>query len=202
MRIVSVQRHNSNLNSVFTVQKITGCNFQYGPNLRIPLDPSFWLWWLFLSWKSVFTTCHCINCENYAVSFVMKYCPISTTFRNHASVQHLLNLSCCDSFSVRSPYCCSRRFLLAKSSQSKKRFCLEHAQHEWATWFFSDIGLPRSVAKGLVTFRTFMRLFRKDWAGLQNNYAKKSQSFPNRLQKVSTILHVLWFLVDLWTMDL
>ena len=134
------------------MQKITGCNFQCGPNLRIPLDPSFWLWWLILSWKSVLTTCHCINCENYAVSFVMKYCPISTTFRNHASVQHLLNLSCCDSFSVRSPYCCSRRFLLAKSSQSKKRFCLEHAQHEWATWFSSDNGLPRSVAKGLVLF--------------------------------------------------
>ena len=59
------------------------------------------------------------NCENYAVSFVMKYCPISTIFRNPASIQNLLNLSCCDSFSIRSPYCCNRRSWLAGSSQSK-----------------------------------------------------------------------------------
>ena len=55
--IVSVQRPNSDLNSIFTVQ-ITGCNFYYGPNLCVPLDPSFWLWWLVFSWKSVFTTSH------------------------------------------------------------------------------------------------------------------------------------------------
>ena len=40
------------------------------------------------------------NCENSAVSFVMKYCPISKTFRNPASLQNLLNLSFCDSFSI------------------------------------------------------------------------------------------------------
>ena len=60
-----------------------------------------------------------VNWENSAVSFVMKYCPISTTLRNPASVQNLLNLSCCDSFSIRSPYCCNRRSLFARSSQSK-----------------------------------------------------------------------------------
>ena len=54
------------------------------------------------------------NCQNSAVSFVVKYCPISTTFRNPASIQILLNLSCCDSFSIRSPYCCNRRSLWAK----------------------------------------------------------------------------------------
>ena len=40
--IVSVHGPNSDLNSIFTVQ-VTGCNFQYGPNLGVPLDPSFWL---------------------------------------------------------------------------------------------------------------------------------------------------------------
>ena len=60
-----------------------------------------------------------LNCENYAVSFVMKYCPISTTFRNPASIQNLLSLSCCDNFSIRSPYCCKRRSLRARSSLSK-----------------------------------------------------------------------------------
>ena len=33
--------------------------------------------------------------------------------------QHLLNLSCCDSFSIRSPYCCNGNFSFAGSSQSK-----------------------------------------------------------------------------------
>ena len=42
VRIVSVQRHNSDLNAVFTMQ-ITGCNFLYGPNIGVPLNPSFWL---------------------------------------------------------------------------------------------------------------------------------------------------------------
>ena len=41
--------------------QVTGCNFQYGPNLGVPLDPSFWLWRWFFSWKSVFTTGHCIQ---------------------------------------------------------------------------------------------------------------------------------------------
>ena len=45
-----------------------------------------------------------VNCENYAISFVMKYCPISTTFNNPASIQNLLNLSCGDNFSIRSSH--------------------------------------------------------------------------------------------------
>ena len=64
------------------------------------------------------------NCENSAVSFVMKYCPFSTTFRNPASIQNLLNLSCCDNFSIRSPYLCNRRSLWSRSSQSKGTFVL------------------------------------------------------------------------------
>ena len=38
--VVSTQRHNSNRNSMFTVQ-ITGCNFQYEPNFGVSLDPAF-----------------------------------------------------------------------------------------------------------------------------------------------------------------
>ena len=60
-----------------------------------------------------------LNCVESPVSFVMKYCPISTTFRNSASKQNLLNLSCCDSFSIHSPYCCNRRSWFAGSSRSK-----------------------------------------------------------------------------------
>ena len=50
------------------------------------------------------------NCEKYAVSFVMNYCPISTTLRNRTSIQNLLNVSCFDSFSILSPYCCNWKF--------------------------------------------------------------------------------------------
>ena len=57
-----------------------------------------------------------VNCENSSVSFVMKYCPTSTVVRNPASVQNLLNLSCCDNFSVRSLHHCNRNSSCAGSS--------------------------------------------------------------------------------------
>ena len=114
VRIVFVHGHDSDLNSIFAVQA-TGCNFQ-----------------LVFRWIELFgcdassslgrvysRQAAARNCEKSAVSFVMKYCPISTTFRNPASTQNLLNLSCCDNFSIRSPYCCNRRSLRARSSQSK-----------------------------------------------------------------------------------
>ena len=81
--IVSAQRHNSDLNSMFTVQ-VTGCNFQHGPNFGVPLDPSFWLWCFFFSWKSVFTTSHCIE-----------LCRISSVFRHEIlSILHNTQKSC------------------------------------------------------------------------------------------------------------
>ena len=65
-----------------------------------------------------------VNCENSSVSFVIKYCPTSTVVRNPASVQNLLNLSCCDNFSIRSPYLCNRKSLCAGSSLFKDTFVL------------------------------------------------------------------------------
>ena len=55
-------------------------------------------------------------CENSSVSFVMKYCPTPTVVRNPASVQNLLNLSCCDNFLNRSLYLCNRYTSCAESS--------------------------------------------------------------------------------------
>ena len=94
---------NSDLHSIFTVQA-TVYNFQYKPKCfhDMPLH----------------------DIVRIPVSFVMKYCPISTTFRNTAPIQNLLNLSCCDNFSIRSPYLCKRRSLLAGSSQSKRTYVL------------------------------------------------------------------------------
>ena len=85
-------------NSMFTVQ-IAGCNFQYGPNFGVPLYAPFRLWCCFFSCSRQATV---LNCVRSPVSFVMKYCPFSTSLRNPASIQNLLNLSCCDNFSIRS----------------------------------------------------------------------------------------------------
>ena len=61
--VIFTQRPNSNLNSMFAMQA-TGRNFQYGSNFRFSLHPSSWLWWSIFSWKSVFTTSHCMKlCE-------------------------------------------------------------------------------------------------------------------------------------------
>ena len=65
-----------------------------------------------------------VNCENSSVSFVMKYCPISTTVKNPASVQNLLNLSCCENFSNHSPYLCNSNSLCVGSSLFKSTFVL------------------------------------------------------------------------------
>ena len=49
----------------------------------------------------------------------MKYCPISTTLTNPASMQNLLTLSVCESLSIRSSYRCNRKFWYAGSWFSK-----------------------------------------------------------------------------------
>ena len=101
--VVSVQRHNSDLNSILTVQ-ITGCNFQYGPNFGVSLDASSSLGRVYSRQATV------LNCVRSPVSLVMKYCPFSTTLRNLASIRNLLNLSCCESLSIRSSYRCNSLF--------------------------------------------------------------------------------------------
>ena len=54
-----------------------------------------------------------INCENSAASFVMKYSPISTIFRNPCNpIKICINLYSCDTFSIRSPYFCNPRSLM------------------------------------------------------------------------------------------
>ena len=65
-----------------------------------------------------------VNCKNSSVFVVMKYCPTSTTVKNPVSVQNLLNLTCCDSFSIRSPYLCNSSSLCVGSSVFKGTFML------------------------------------------------------------------------------
>ena len=116
--MVRVQKPNSDLNSILTVQ-VTGCNFLYGPNLCVPLDRSFRLWCFFFSWKSVLSTNHCI-CELWEICSVFCH-EVLSNFNSEILHPHKIcwNLSGCDSFSVRSPYSCKRRSLRAKSSKSR-----------------------------------------------------------------------------------
>ena len=98
----------------------TGCNFQRRSNFGVPRiqpfgsDASSSLGKVYSRQAT-----ESVNFENSSVSFVMKYCTTSTKVRNLASVQNLLNLSCCDNFSIRFPYCCNRKSWFAGTSQSK-----------------------------------------------------------------------------------
>ena len=85
-----------------------------------------------------------VNCETSAVSFVMKNCPTSTVVRNPASGQNLHNMSCCDNFSIRSPYLCNNNSLVVGSSvpnawrpvsaaQRSQRTAL-HSTRMWMRW--------------------------------------------------------------------
>ena len=100
------------------------------------------------------SNCISLNCENFEVFFVMKHCPISTTFRNPASIKNLLNLSCCDNFSIRSRYFCKRRCLRARSSLSKGISVLITFRTNEELECHHD-GLRRSIVKGFVFFTHF-----------------------------------------------
>ena len=58
------------------------------------------------------------------VSFVMKHCPFSITLRIPASIQNLLNSSCCGSFSIRFSYFWNGKFWYAGSSLSNETSAL------------------------------------------------------------------------------
>ena len=83
--------------------------YQHGSNFGVPSNPSFRVRW-FSSLGKVYSrrATDSVNCANYSVSFVMKYCPTSTVVRNPASVQNLITWFCCDSLSTRSWYSCNR----------------------------------------------------------------------------------------------
>ena len=131
----------------------------------------------------------------------MKYCATTTTFKNPASIQNLLNLSCCDNFSISSPYLCTNILFVQDHHHSKARLSWSRlAQTRNSTV------LPQRVSpfyhEKIHILHTFLRLLRKDWADLQINCAKNS---CNRFL-VGTIVDrqfstAFAFSTDLWTMD-
>ena len=114
-----------------------------------------------------------LNCVRFSMSLVMKYCPSSTTLRNPASIQNLLNLSCCDSFSIRSPQCCNRNFLRWINT-IQKNFCLDRTELEWRTWLSHHNGSSRSLVKGFILFTYLCDCSVKTKLVCINNYAKNS----------------------------
>ena len=151
--VVFTQRQNSNCNSVFAIH-IAGFDFKYGSNFCVPWNPSFWLWCSF-SRKSVFTTS--------PLSLVMKYCPISTTLINPASMQNLLYLPV-------------KAFQFPLHIVALERFVMmgHHSPKELLPWFHSGqliVRSPYQVAliyrEGIRILHTCLRLLRGDWADLQ-----------------------------------
>ena len=109
--VVSIQRHEILISTpVFTMQ-VTGCNFHHGSSFGLSLDPSS----LVVMFHRLLEECvqrqaTVLNCVKSPVSLVMKYCPFSTTLRNLASIQNLLNLSfVVMAISIRSSYSCNRK---------------------------------------------------------------------------------------------
>ena len=78
VRIVFVYRFNSNFHSIFTLQ-VAGCDSQHGPNLVFPRiqpfgsDKSSSLGKVYSRQATA-----SVNCENYSVSFVMRYISLAT----------------------------------------------------------------------------------------------------------------------------
>ena len=172
VRIVSVQRHNSDLNSVLTMQT-TGCNFQYGPNFGVPLDASFWLWWLFISWKSVFTTCNCI------ILWKNLQCLSSwntVRFQQHSEILHPYK------FYLICLVGTAFQFVLHIVATEDLCWPGHHNPKAFLSWSRSArvrnlILFWQRVApicrEGFRTLRTFLRLLRKDWGGLQKQLCEK-----------------------------
>ena len=172
--VVSAQRHNSDLNSMFTVQ-ITDCNFQYGLNFRVSLDPAIRLWCCFCSWKSVFTTSHCMKlCERSAVSFVLKKLSIlnntlksciHTGFTQFVLLWQLLN-----SFFILLQW----KILIRWVTTIQRNFWLDHTEHDWGTWLPHHKGSHRSFMKGFIFFTYLRDCSVKTELVCRNNDAKNS----------------------------
>ena len=142
-----------------------------------------------------------VNCENSSVSFVMKYCAITTTFKNPAPIQNMLNLSCCDNFSIRSPYLCKKIFL-CRIISIQKHVCHDHTWHKRGTRLSSHNGFLRSIMKGFIFFTHFCDCSVKT----EQIYRLIGQTTVvivswSAHQRIDNFPPPLLCLTDLWTMD-
>ena len=142
-------------------------NFQYGVNLSVSSDPTFWFRWIFVSWQNALTTENwiCELCNLFSV-FRHEYCP-TWTVKNRASIQNLLNLSCWDIF----------QFVLRTFKKEILDVQDHHHSKTCSSWSHrvQNEELDCLLTTGLHPFyrdkihilHTFLRLLREDWADLQ-----------------------------------
>ena len=115
---------NSDLDSIFTL-KATGCDFQHGAQFWCSL-------WSNLSvqmYHHLLARCTHDRPLNLWIVRILQCLSSWNTvrfqlYRNPASAQNLLNLSCCDNFSIRSPHLCNSNSSCAGSSLFKSTFLL------------------------------------------------------------------------------
>ena len=89
------------------------------------------------------------NCERSAVSFVLKCCPISTTFRNPAFTRVNLLWYLLNSFSILF----QQKILIRWVITIQRNFCLDHTEHNWLSHHL--IRSPWSFVKGFIFFTHF-----------------------------------------------
>ena len=155
--------------------QVTGYNFQYGPNLGFPLDPSFWLWCSFFSWKSVFTTGHWI-CELWEFCSIFRH-EILSDFNNIQEsciytkfAQFVLLWQLFNSFSILLQW----KIFVGWVITIQRYFCLDHTEHEWGTRLPHHNGSPRSLVKGFILFTYLRDCSVKTELICRDNYAKNS----------------------------
>ena len=88
------------------------------------------------------------NCENSSVSFVMKYCPTSTVFRNPASVKISITRSCC-----KSPLYFGNKFFLCRNFSRRCRCC-----HQQSGWLEHWVRLSCQHTRSCLTSTVFLTL--------------------------------------------
>ena len=165
LSFVFVQRPNPDLNNIFAVQ-ITGCNFQYGPNCSVSLDPASRLWCCFFSWRSVFTTSRCIELSNLQClsSWNTVHSP------QHSEVLHPYKI-----YSVYIVVTASQFVLHVVGEESfdmlslQRNFCLDRTEHDWLPHHNMS---PRSFVQGFVFFTHLCDCSGKTELVCRTNYAK------------------------------
>ena len=112
------------------------------------------------------------NCERSPVSFVLKYCPFSTTLRNPASLQNFTQFVLLWQLFISFSILLQQKIFVSQVITIQKHFCLDHAQHEWGTRLCSHNGSPRSFVKGFILFTHLCDCSVNTELVCRNNYAK------------------------------
>ena len=151
---------------------------------------------ILFSWKSVFTTSHCITlCEISSVHEILSNFNNIQKFCIHIEFTYF----CCDRFSIRSPYCCNKKVLYVGSLLSKRTSVLitPRSSEELECPIINGSSSSR---ERIHILHTCSRPLRRNWADFQKQlFEKRSQSIPDRLYDVSIVCHVFCFRNDLWS---